>query len=222
MGSSKKSPSFSDVPSKSASYYDRNTRSYSESNPNPADFIDEFLEYLRKGKGKIILDLGSGPGVNAAYMRSKTFDVVGIDLSEKMVAYARNRHPNIEFRVGDMTKLPFPKNSFHGILASYSLIHLTKDAISAVLTKLNEILMPGGIIYLSVQSGESSQGLYSHPLIPNDQVFLNIFAKEEIFNLLSKHGFKIISEHEKLPKGKVFPFTKLFIIAEKSAPLPHT
>ena len=54
------SPSLSDVPAEFASYYDRNTQSYSASNPNPADFIDEFLEYLRKGNGKIVLDLGSG------------------------------------------------------------------------------------------------------------------------------------------------------------------
>lgn len=209
------SPSFSDVPTKSASYYDRNTQSYSGSNQNPADFIDEFLEYLQKGKGKVVLDLGSGPGVNAAYMRSRNLQVIGIDLSEKMVEYARSRYPHIEFQLNDMTKLPFPANSFDGVLASYSLIHLPKDAIPSVLTRLHEILRPGGVIYLSVQSGNSIQGFYSHPTIPDDQVFLNIFAKEEIFDLLSEHGFEIIAQHEKPPKGKVFNFTKLFIIAEK-------
>jgi ubiquinone/menaquinone biosynthesis C-methylase UbiE len=213
------SPSFSDVPAKSASYYDRNTQSYSESNQNPADFIDEFLEYLRKGKGKVVLDLGGGPGVNAGYMHSRNFQVIGIDLSEKMVEYARSMHPHIEFRLGDMTKLTFPGNSFDGILASYSLIHLTKDAIPSVLARLYEILRPGGVIYLSVQSGNSTQGFYSHPLIPSDRVFLNIFAKEEIFNLLSENGFEVVAQHEKLPQGRVFNFTKLFIIAKKPTPL---
>ena len=144
------SPSFSDVPVKSARYYDRNTQSYSNSNPNPADFIDEFLEYLRKGKGKTVPDLGSGPGINAGYMHSKSFQVIGIDLSEKMVEYARSRYPNIDFRLGDMTKLPFPANSFDGILAPYSLIHLTKEVIPPVMAKLYEILRPGGIMYLSL------------------------------------------------------------------------
>jgi hypothetical protein len=30
-----------------------------------------------------------------------------------------------------------------------------------------------------------------------------------------RHGLDIVSEHEKLPKGKVFNFTKLFILAKK-------
>jgi ubiquinone/menaquinone biosynthesis C-methylase UbiE len=162
-------------------------------------------------------DLGSGPGINAGYMHSKNFQVVGIDLSEKMIRYAKSKYPHIEFRLGDMTKLPFPANSFDGILASYSLIHLTKDAIAPVVARLYEILRPGGLIYLSVQSGNSAQGFFSHPLIPGDQVFLNIFAKEEIFSLLSELGFEIVSQHEKLPQGKVFNFTKLFIIAKKPA-----
>ena len=216
------SSSFSDVAEKSASYYDRNAQSYSESNQNPEDFIDEFLEYLQNGNGKVVLDLGSGPGVNAGYMHSRNLQVIGIDLSEKMVEYAKSRYPNIEFRLGDMTKLPFPASSFDGILASYSLIHLTKDAVASVLARLYEILRPGGIIYLSVQSGNSTQGFFSHPLIPGDQVFLNIFAKEEIFGLLSKNGFEIVSQHEKLPQGKVFNFTKLFIIARKPEPLQRT
>jgi ubiquinone/menaquinone biosynthesis C-methylase UbiE len=214
-GEDNDSSSFSDVPTKSARYYDRNARNYSESNQNPADFIDEFLEYLQMSKGKVILDLGCGPGVNSAYMHSKGFQVVGIDLSTKMVEYARSKNPNVDFRLGDMTKLPFPHNGFDGILASYSLIHLTKDAIPAVLAKLHVILRPGGMIYLSVQCGNSTQGFFSHPMIPSDQVFLNIFAKEEISNLLSQHGFEVLSRHEKLPQGMVFNFMKLFIIAKK-------
>ena len=155
-----------DVNSSSARYYDRNAASYSANNQNPADFIDEFLGYLQKGN--VILDLGCGPDVNAEYMRSRNFQVIAIDLSEKMIEYARSRHPDIEFRLGDMTKLPFPEGSFDGILALYSLIHLTKDMIPSVLSKLYEILRPGGIIYLSVQYGNSTQGLFSHPTIPSD------------------------------------------------------
>lgn len=207
-------PSFSDIPAESASYYDRNAASYSASNRNPADFIDEFLGYLQKGNA--VLDLGSGPGINAAYMHARNLRVIAIDLSEKMVDYAKSRYPEIDFRLGDMTKMPFPANSFDGIFASYSLIHLPKDAIPAVFAKLHDILMPGGVMYLSVQSGNSVQGFYSHPTIPEDKVFLNIFSKEEMLHLLIKYGFQLVAQHERPPQGKVFAFTKLFIIAKKS------
>jgi ubiquinone/menaquinone biosynthesis C-methylase UbiE len=219
MQEDKSSIHFQNINSNSASYYDRNTQNYAENNKGPADFIDEFLEYLQKAKGKVVLDLGSGPGINAAYMHSRDFEVIGIDLSEKVVEFARSMYPDIDFRLGDMTELPFPANSFDGILASYSLIHLTKDVIGSVLARLYEILKPGGVIYLSVQSGNSTQGFFSHPSIPGDQVFLNIFAREEIFTLLLERGFEVASQHEKQPQGKVFNFTKLFIIAKKPKPL---
>lgn len=213
MKSDDGSSSPSDISAKSASYYDRNTQSYLESNQNPVDFIDEFLGHLQKGN--TVLDLGSGPGTNAAYLHARNLQVTGIDLSEKMIRYAKSRYHEIDFRLGDMTKLQFKANSFDGILASYSLIHLAKDAVPSVLAKLHEILRLGGVMYLSVQSGNSTQGFYSHPTMPDDNVFLNIFAKEEIFNLLSEHGFKVVTWHEKPPQGKVFNFTKLFIIARK-------
>ena len=209
------SPPFSELPAESASYYDRNAATYSTTNQNPAEFIDEFLSHMQEGG--TILDLGSGPGINAEYMHSRNFQVIGIDLSEKMVEYARSRYPDIDFRLADMAKLPFTAETFGGILASYSLIHLRKEMIPSVLAKLYEILKQGGIIYLSVQSGNSMQGLFSHPVIPGDQVFLNIFAKEEICGLLSGCGFEIVSQYEKPPQGKVFNFTKLFVIAKKTS-----
>jgi ubiquinone/menaquinone biosynthesis C-methylase UbiE len=210
-------PSFSDIPAKSASYYDRNLPAYSDANPNPADFIDEFLGFVendRGTKGKI-LNVGSGHGINAGHMHSKGFEVIGIDLSRKMVEYAKQKYPHIEFRLADMTKLSFPDESFGGIFASYSLIHLPKEGIGAMMAEFTRLLKAGGVMYLSVQSGESVQGFYSHPTIPNDKVFLNIFSKEEIFRLLSEHRFETIEQYEKLPKGKVFNFTKLFIIVKK-------
>jgi SAM-dependent methyltransferase len=194
-------------------YYENHGQTYIDNNQNPADFIDEFLGSLRSAGS--ILDLGCGHGINANYMQSKGFQVFGIDLSKKMIANAQKAYPHIEFQIGDMAALPFPSDSFDGILASYSLIHLTKDMIRPVLKKLYEILKSGGAVYISVQSGNSEQGLFTHPLTPSERLFLNVFSKQEIFDLLSEHGFEIVTYQEKQPLGKVFKFVKLFILAKK-------
>lgn len=196
-------------------YYESHSQTYMDNNQSPADFIDEFLGLLQHGKK--ILDLGCGHGVNANYIQSKGFQVIGIDLSKEMIAHARKAYPNIEFRIGDMAKLPFPADSFDGILASYSLIHLTKDMIRPALAKLHQILKSGGIIYISVQSGKSTEGLFTHPLTPSERLFLNIFSKDEITSLLSEQGFEVVALHEKMPQGRVFNFVKLFMIAKKPA-----
>lgn len=194
-------------------YYENHAQTYIENNQKPADFIDAFLKLI-KDSGRI-LDLGCGHGVNANYIQSKGFQIVGIDLSKKMIANARKTYPHLDFRVGDMAALPFPANRFDGILASYSLLHLTKDKVSPVLKKLYEILKLGGIIYISIQSGQSEQGLFPHPLTPSERLFLNVFSKQEIFNLVAEQGFEVVAHYEKMPQGKVFNFTKLFILAVK-------
>ena len=207
--------STSEVEAESSKYYDRNIQTYSVNNQNPADFIDEFLTLFPKGKGRI-LDLGCGPGINSGYIDSKHFDVEGVDLSQKMIAQASMTYPNIKFHLADMTQINFPSQSFDGIFASYSIIHLPKEKIPAFFTELHRILRPGGLLYVSVQCGKSTEGFYSHPSIPDEPLFLNIFSKEEVTELFYKYGFQIISQHEKLPSGKVFPFMKLFIMAKKS------
>ena len=56
----KRSRSFSDVDSKSVSYYDRYTQTYTDNNQNLADYIDEFLGLLGQDNdknAKRILDL---------------------------------------------------------------------------------------------------------------------------------------------------------------------
>lgn len=120
--------------SKSVGYYDRHIQIYKHNNQNPPDLIDEFLDLLRgqsnndKNVKRRILDLGCGPGVNTGYMQSKCFQVIGIDPSKKMIEYARKTYPYIEFHVADKARLSFTaEDSFYGILASYSLIHLIKE-----------------------------------------------------------------------------------------------
>ena len=56
----KRSRSFSDGDSKSVSYYDRYTQTYTDNNQNLADYIDEFLGLLGQDNdknAKRILDL---------------------------------------------------------------------------------------------------------------------------------------------------------------------
>lgn len=107
-----------------------------------------------------------------------------------MIEHTKSKYPDIDFQLGDMTKLPFPVGSFDGILASYCLIHQTNDAVASVLARLYEILRPGGVIYLSIQSGSSTQGFFSHTLIPGDQVFLNIFCQGGDFRPAVRAGIK--------------------------------
>ncbi len=61
---------------------------------------------LRVEKGTNVIDIASGPGYVAKAAASRDAKVVGVDFSAAMVAEARRRNPDVEFREGDAEQLP--------------------------------------------------------------------------------------------------------------------
>ena len=195
--------------------YDKIAKSYFKKFSKYSEYIDEFLSLISKN-GKIF-DAGCGPGIDSNYMDSKGFRVVGVDMSKEMIKLAKQNLPKITFKLSDLRKINFSENSFDGIFASFSLIHLSKVNILPLLKKFNKILKKEGIIYISLQSGESKEIYITEPLKQDERIFLNIISFEEINELLVKSKFSIIKKFERKPKSESeFNFTKLFILAKKS------
>lgn len=145
--------------------YDEISASYATKFNEPSDNIDDFLKLIRKG-GKI-LDAGCGPGVDVAYIASKGFDVIGIDLSGKMLEIAKKKNPRIYFKKADIRKLNFKPNTFDGIIASFSLIHIPKKDVNKTVDNFHKLLKPWGIIYIGIQEGKSQEIFLTEPLKPD-------------------------------------------------------
>src|SRR3989338_3863407 len=99
--------------------------------------------FLSKVCGKKILDVGSGPGNCAVYFQNRGFDVLCIDLSEKMVERCKKR--GLKAQVMDLEKLGLLPQSYDAVWAYASLLHLPKENIDNVLKKIAEILKPQGL-----------------------------------------------------------------------------
>lgn len=194
--------------------YDKIADHYANAFSNPSEHIDDFLALLPKNAK--ILDVGCGFGVDSGYMASKGFDVVGVDLSKEMLRLAKQKFPQIDFRQQDIRDLDFPIESFDGILASCSLIHIPKKDVPALLKKFHKILKKDGAIYIALQGGKSQEIFVNGPFKPDEKLFLNIFSFDEIKNLLVNARFSIVKKHERPSKLKEeLDFTKLFVIAKK-------
>src|SRR5581483_666324 len=109
-----------------------------------ADLIQ--LAELRQGEA--VLDAGTGPGTAALLAASKvapTGSVVGVDLSEEMLAIARQRAASkglsVEFVRGDVEALEFPEGSFDVVVSNCGL-GTTDPAHS--LPSIRRVLKPGG------------------------------------------------------------------------------
>jgi len=85
-------------------------------------------------RGTRILDAGCGTGVLSRMLDERGAEVVGVDISEKLIEVAKNRsslNKNIEYFAGDMKEQSF--GNFDYIIAMDSLIHYsTEDVISSI------------------------------------------------------------------------------------------
>lgn len=130
----------------------------------------EFSAPLALRPGLNVLDVGCGTGdflrLLAPIVSPGT--AVGVDLSETMIAEARQRSAenidNLSFRVGSVLDLPFPPGSFDRILATQLLLHVP-DPLKA-LSEIKRVLAPSGVVSISeidwgtlvVQSSDNELG----------------------------------------------------------------
>ncbi len=104
-----------------------------------------------------VVDLGCGPAVQMARVAELNPGVrfLGIDLSQEMLALARQRAAgrglaNVDFAVGDITRLDgVPDDSADAVISTMTLHHLpTPAALHACLQAVDRVLRPGGALYL--------------------------------------------------------------------------
>lgn len=114
---------------------------------------DHFLSLIpRCGR---ILDFGCGSGRDVKYFRNKGFRAEGIDASDEM-CYRASRYTGTNVRKMLFTDLN-DIQSFDGIWACASLLHLNDSDLANVLYKISAALVDGGIVYASFQYGEGEE-----------------------------------------------------------------
>ncbi|MCJ7622171.1 MAG: class I SAM-dependent methyltransferase, partial [Anaerolineaceae bacterium] len=126
------------------------SRLYKEMEKKPLDrqLLDRFADDV-KDLGPVC-DMGCGPGQIARYLSYHDVDdVFGIDLSPEMVALARRLNPDIAFRQGNILSLEKEDNSWGGVAAFYSIIHIPRGQVVNALRELKRVLKPGGLLLLS-------------------------------------------------------------------------
>ena len=110
--------------------------------------VSPLLDAAEVRDGSRVLDAGCGPGNLAAGATSRGASVVGTDISDRMVALARARHPQVEFRQADAESLPFPVGAFDAVVANLLIPHLPRP--EAAMVELARVLVPGGRLAVSM------------------------------------------------------------------------
>ncbi|WP_207433634.1 SAM-dependent methyltransferase [Sabulibacter ruber] len=73
-------------------------------------FLDNLLRHLRPKPTCKLMDLACGKGRHSIYLNQQGYDVTGLDLSEKSIAYARQfENEKLHFHVHDMREVFRPE-----------------------------------------------------------------------------------------------------------------
>jgi SAM-dependent methyltransferase len=113
------------------------------------------LAFGRIKEGDIVLDLGSGAGIDAILAAKRVGEkgkVIGVDMTEEMIEKAKENAKkqnitNVEFLLGEIENLPLKDNSVDTIITN-CVINLTPDKVKTF-KEAYRVLKPGGKIYLS-------------------------------------------------------------------------
>lgn len=143
----------------SVGFYDRQARDLADAY-EALSFETAHPELVRRLQGAPairVLDVGAGTGRDAAWISTAGHRVTAVEPSDGMLRLAKELHPN---DVVHWTKDSLPALSQLNAGSQYDLIvlsavwmHVHPSERSAALTRLDQLLAPGGAIYMTLRTG---------------------------------------------------------------------
>ncbi len=161
----------------------------------PYRSVGDFSKYIsNKISGKKLLDVGVGNGKHAIYFTKKNFSVWGIDISESAIKFAKNycdiMHAQVNLRVGNVMRLPYPHEFFDVVLDSGCLHHLKVSEWKCYINNIKKVLKRGGYLFVLAFSDKTKivrklgkrQGKKRNWSIRNEHYY-HYFSKKEILKM---------------------------------------
>jgi ubiquinone/menaquinone biosynthesis C-methylase UbiE len=184
--------------------------------PVDRSLLDACARQLQRGSR--VLDLGCGPGQVADYLSCRGLQVVGLDLSHRMLILGSGRTPDASFAGGDMRRLPFGSQSFRAVVAYYSVQHLPRSELSAALMEIHRVLTSDGRLVLATHLGEGEvqmDELLGHAVSPVGGTF---YAPDELQDELRRQSFSIETSQQRDPLPHEHQSKRIYLIARPEGP----
>ncbi len=174
---------------------------------------------------KFVLDAACGVGYGSAELARVATRVVGVDVDDAAVSYARSRYggSNIEFETMDVTSLRFGDASFD-VLVSFETIEHVADR-EAFLREVTRVLRPSGTFVVSTPNAPRTTDTPENPFHHVE------YALDDFVGLLSAHFANVdlfgqrrlqTRRHRVLQRLDVLGLRRRLAFLRRAAPLVGT
>lgn len=157
--------------------------------------------------GARVLDVGCGSGVKSKYLIKHGLKVTGIDISDKLLEIARREVPGGKFKEISMSGLDAMPETFNGVFAQASLLHIPREQAGGVVKSMAGRLTPGGLLYIAVK--ELREGKPEEEIVKENDYgyeyerFFSYFSMAELERYLTDAGLTVVlTQRNPNPSGK--------------------
>ncbi len=152
---------YDDVTASLRSAYDRHADEREQNDPEPWKQAErqEFLSLLQSEQKRTLLEVGAGPGKDSLFFHELGLDVTSVDLSPAMVEHCRQK--GLRAYVRDALNLGFAAGSFDAVYTLNCLLHVPKRDLPAALEQIQQVLRPGGLLFLGLWGGQDTEHVWT-------------------------------------------------------------
>ena len=182
--------------------------------------MDKIIGSLKPYVSGRVLDAGCGDGfvTNALSKLPSVNEIMGLDISETAIRIAQSKYPKLDFKVGQVTDLPFESNYFDAV-TSVELIEHIYD-VEQMFREFCRVLKLGGYFIATTTDFNLPKKVmiallfwdkYFNPTNPH----IRFYSKKSLEKCLNKFGFVRVlhkwngSYFGIMPKGQIIVAKKV-------------
>lgn len=167
-------------------------------NRNRAAGVEAYWSSVDTGLPKTLLDIGSGLAVFPAVMRDYGWDCTALDPDERAADHARGvagvRGLTADFMAADI-------NDSYALVSLNKVLEHVPDMV-AMLARVHQVLLPGGVVYVELPDGEGALA----DSADREEFFIEhycAFSLTSLAHLARRAGFRCdLIERLREPSGK--------------------
>ena len=150
--------------------------------PRGSDWLSPFLGRLRE-RGSRLLEVGCGPGLDAASLTAAGFEVTAFDRAS--LARARASAPGTRLFRADLLHIPARNDAFDAAVSSLALHYLPWRETRAAFAEVRRVLVPGAPFLFRVNATDD----YNHGAGEGEELEPNFYSAPRAYHAETKRFF---------------------------------